>query len=119
MKTENVKSDMKVTEYSVPQGSILGPLLFLLYVNDLSSCSSNGPRLCAADDTCLVVNDSSYVKLLEKVKEEICSVSKWMSAHKLTINITRAIFCHKSYIFFTKSICHKMLKNQIKTFLGC
>ena len=54
VKIENVKSDMKVTEYGVPQGSVLGPLLFLLYVNDLSSCSSNSPRLFA-DDTCLIL----------------------------------------------------------------
>ena len=89
VKIENVKSDMKVTEYGVPQGSALGPLLFLLYVNDLSSCSSNSPRLFA-DDTCLIVNDSSYVKLIEKVNEEIRSVSKWMNANKLTINMTKS-----------------------------
>ena len=88
VKIENVKSDMKVTEYGVPQGSVPGPLLFLLYVNGLSSCSSNSPRLFA-DDTCLIVNDSSHVKLIEKVNEEICSVSKWMNAHKLTINMTK------------------------------
>ena len=87
VKIENVKSDMKVTEYGVPQGLVLGPLLFLLYVNDLSSCSSNSPRLYA-DDTCLIINDSSYVKLIEKVNEEIRSVSKWMNTNKLTINMT-------------------------------
>ena len=82
VKIENVKSDMKVTEYGVPQGSVLGPLLFLLYVNDL-------PRLFA-DDTCLIVNDSSHVNLIEKLNEEICSVSKWMNANKLTINVTKS-----------------------------
>ena len=89
VKIENVKSDMKVTEHGVPQGSVLGPLLFLLYVSDLSSCSSNSLRLFA-DDTCLIVNDSSHVKLIEKVKEEICSVSKWMNTNKLTINMTKS-----------------------------
>ena len=86
-----VKSDMKVTEYGVPQSSVLGPLPFLLYVNDLSSCSSNSPRLFA-DDTCLIVNDSSHVKLFEKVRPnvEICSVSKGMNANKLTINMTKS-----------------------------
>ena len=79
VKIENVNSDMKVTEYGVPQGSVLGPLLFLLYVNDLFSCSSNSPRLFA-DDTCLIVNDSSHVKLLEKV----------INANKLTINMTKS-----------------------------
>ena len=80
---------MKVTEYGVPQGSVLGPLLFLLYVNDLSSCSSNSPWLFA-DDTCLIANNSSHVKLIKKVNEEICSVNKWMNANKLTINMTKS-----------------------------
>ena len=42
------------------------------------------------DDTCLIVNDSSHVKLIEKANEEIRSVSKWMNANKLTINITKS-----------------------------
>ena len=80
MKIENVKSDVKVIEYGVPQGSVLGPLLILLYVNDLSSCSSSSPRLFA-DDTCLIVNDSNYVELFEKGNEEICSVLNCQQTH--------------------------------------
>ena len=57
----------------VTQGSTLGPLLFLLYINNLINCSSVTPRLFA-DDTCLIFNDDALEKLIGNINEELIRV---------------------------------------------
>lgn len=73
----------------VPQGSTLGPLLFLLYVNDLINCTHVTPRLFA-DDTCLIANAISPVELSKALNFELENVYKWMSANKLCINAQKS-----------------------------
>ena len=73
----------------VPQGSTLGPLLFLLYINDLINCSSVTPRLFA-DDACLIFNDDAPDKLIKSINDELNRVSDWMAANKLCINTQKS-----------------------------
>ena len=69
----------------VPQGSILGPLLYLLYVNDIhKSCNSN--ILSFADDTTLFVSNSDIGSLYEEANKEINSLYMWFCANKLSLN---------------------------------
>ena len=58
----NVASSLKEVTYGVPQGSVLGPLLFLVYNNDLPNCSIDPLRLYA-DDTCLILHGDSLQNL--------------------------------------------------------
>ena len=55
---ENHQSNLKKINYGVPQGSVLGPLLFNVYINDISTSVTSTPRLFA-DDTCLLVDDKN------------------------------------------------------------
>ena len=73
----------------VPQGSILGPLLFLIYVTDLPKCLTSGQAIMFADDTNLLFNNVSYTKLFKKANEELHQVDSWLTANKLTLNIEK------------------------------
>ena len=76
----------KKNNYGVPLGSVLGPLLFNIYINDISTIVSCTPRLFA-DDTCLIVEDKNINDLHKKITTEITSLGKWMIANKLYLLI--------------------------------
>jgi len=76
----------------VPQGSILGPLLFLIYVNDLhKSCPKLSPVMFA-DDTNLFYSDKNILNLFSVMNSELENVSKWFKANKLSLNIKKTKF---------------------------
>ena len=89
VKLDNEKSTISLIEYGVPQGSILGPLLFLLYINDLPSATNLFVKLYA-DDTFLCAQNKD-IKLLEnEVNIELNKIYDWMSSNKLTLNISKS-----------------------------
>ena len=82
----------------VPQASILGPLLFLLYVNDLKNASSVLDPIMFPDDTNLFYTHSNIQKLLSTMKEELASINQWFNSNKLFLNAkkkTKSSFFHK------------------------
>ena len=84
---DNENSTPQFNNIGVPQGSTLGPLLFLIYINDLPNCINSTPRLFA-DDTCLMIN---MLLLLEKnLESEINKVFDGMIANKLTLNTSKS-----------------------------
>ena len=82
----------------VPQGSVLGPLLFIIYINDISN-SSDADNSLFADDAALLVADSNVKKLKKKVHKEINSLHKWLIRNKLTLNLSKTkymLFANKN-----------------------
>jgi len=80
----------------VPQGSILGPLLFLLYVNDIHLASSALHFIMFADDTNVFMSDSSLLELINRLNVELAKVGTWFKANKLSLNLKKT-----NYILFS------------------
>ena len=88
----NTSSSFKQVHHGVPQGSILGPLLFLIYVNDMVRISSNVKFLLFADDTTLFIQGSKIDEMVVTLNNELVKLSNWMKSNKLTINASKTFF---------------------------
>ena len=76
----------------VPQGSVLGPLLFLIYVNDIYRCSQIFDFYLFADDTNLLYSNKDLKDLETVVNDELIKVGDWLDANKLSLNTSKSNF---------------------------
>ena len=83
---DNVFSEAGTLKYGVPQGSILGPLLFLLYVNDLPQSLLDAGSYCYADDTCIFYQHEDVKKVENVSNKEFSLLCQWFVDNKLSIH---------------------------------
>ena len=83
-------SKMAQITHGVPQGSILGPLLFILYINDIANASPCLTFYLFADDTTIFHSDSNIKTLESTLNRELVKVSQWLIANKLSLNIKKS-----------------------------
>ena len=88
-------SNQRNTFCSVPLGSILAPLLFVIYVNDFKNCLRFSTNISFADDTNVFIVDKHLQALYEKGNRELENIDNWMIANKLSINANKT-----NYIIF-------------------
>ena len=88
----NIYSDARYTNIGVPQGSVLGPLLFLIYVNDIEASVDNTEIRSFADDTNILIFHKNLVNLQLLATHALEKLTKWFEANHLTVNYSKTCF---------------------------
>ena len=82
----NIKSNSGKLTCGVPQGSILGPLLFILYINDIINTSTMLKFVLFADDTTILYSHDDLASKMNEINKELQEVTNWFKANKLSVN---------------------------------
>ena len=93
---DDCKSPLMSINCGVPQGSVLGPLLFVIYMNDLPDCLNKANGILFADDTTLYISSDSLEELYNDMNLELKTLSDWFLANKLSLNLNKT-----NYMLFT------------------
>ena len=90
-------SNLENMQFGVPQGSVLGPLLFLIYINDLHTAITYSVTRHFADDTNLLIINKSPKQLKKRLNIDLHKLAKWLKANKISLNASKTemlIFRH-------------------------
>jgi len=119
------ESETKAIDHGVPQGSVLGPLLFLIYINDLHKAIKFSKVYHFADDTNLLNINQSPRKLQKEVNKDLKLLYKWLLANKISLNCSKTelvIFrkpgTHANFNYNIKMNGHKIIPSDYIKYLG-
>ena len=90
----NVSSNIKTISCGVPQGSILGPVLFLLFINDIVNVCKYTMPFLFANDSNLFSSGKDLSVIKNQTNEELQNISKWLKVNKLSLNIKKTHFLY-------------------------
>ena len=88
-RVNNVDSDVHDINCGVPQGSILGPLIFILYINGLPGALGGASTYLYADDTTIVCKGKTYTEVTQKLEVQLSNAHTWLLNHRLTLNVRK------------------------------
>lgn len=99
VKINDVQSDTLPVLFGVPQGSVLGPTFFILYMNDIHTCCSPDTDLiCYADDTVALFHAKSWKTARDKAESGMALIKNWLDSNLLTLNLSKT-----KYLCFHKT----------------
>lgn len=96
VKIRNSMSGFRDVKIGVPQGSILGPILFLLYINDLPKINPTVTCLSYADDTAIIIRHKDQTEMQNIIDEILTSMSVWFRCNFLSLNVSKTFSQHYS-----------------------
>ena len=99
-------SSLQTISTGVPQGSILGPLLFLIYINDICNVSRKLSYVLFADDTNIIMSHRNLPQLFTILNEELSKLNEWVTANKLKLNFDKT-----HYVYFKRRKTNTNLPN--------
>ncbi len=111
MRINSSISDTKPVTCGVPQGSVLGPLLFIMYTNDLQNSLKHTHAILFADDTAIYTKANTLITLYENVNSDLDTLNEWFETNKLSRNVAKT-----HYMLFTnntRAITNSMHKLKI------
>lgn len=92
VKINEVNGNTCVIKSGVPQGSVLGPILFIIYINDICEVNIDGSIITYADDTCLLFSHKTWDGVYEKAHQGFRQISNRLKDRNLILNVEKTVF---------------------------
>ena len=105
---DHASNNINAINFSVPQGFILGPLWFIIYINDFPNCLKNGTSLSFADDTSILISGNNAKSMFEKGNQKLDNVDNWLIANKLKYAIFRRDRFDVRHLAVTDSLLRRL-----------